>query len=79
MTKEIQMDAIYSCVSKGGLYVVVGYPKPAGVSKAFDPIVIYVDVRTGDAYWRFQSDFLDRMEVVRGENTEEAIRSKTSY
>jgi hypothetical protein len=49
------------------------------VSKVFDPIVIYEDLRSGTQYWRFQGDFLDRMEVVSGENTEEAIRSKTRY
>ncbi len=69
----------YSCVGKGGLYSVVSFPAPAGVSKVFDPIVIYEDLRSGVQYWRFQSDFLDRMEVVSGENTEEAIRSKARW
>lgn len=69
----------YSCVGKGGLYSVVEFPKPAGVSKVFDPIVIYEDLRTGQHYWRFQGDFLDRMEVVSGNNTEETIKNKTRY
>lgn len=76
MKKEILTDVTYSCISKGGLYRVVSFPKPAGVSKVFDPVVIYEDVRTGQQYWRFQQDFLHRMEVVDGENTEEAIRNK---
>lgn len=79
MKKEIEMDNLYSCIGKGGLYLVVGMPKPAGVSKVYDPIVVYMDYRTGETYWRFKGDFLDRMEVVSGENTEEAIRSKTRY
>lgn len=79
MSKFPLTGVTYSCVGKGGLYSVVSFPSPAGVSKVFDPIVIYEDLRTGTQYWRFQGDFLDRMEVVSGENTEEAIRSKTRY
>lgn len=77
--KEILADAYYSCIGKGGLYVVVDSPAPAGVSKSYDPIVVYMDLRTAATYWRFRGDFLDRMEVVSGENTEEAIRSKTRH
>lgn len=69
----------YSCVAKGGLYTVVEFPKPAGISKVFDPVVIYEDLRTGQRYWRFVNDFLDRMEVVSGENTEEVIKTKERY
>ena len=79
MSKFPLTGVTYSCVGKGGLYSVVSFPSPAGVSKVFDPIVIYEDLRTGTQYWRFQGDFLDRMEVVSVENTEEAIRSKTRY
>lgn len=80
MTSKYPLTGVlYSCVGKGGLYSVLSFPKPAGVSKAFDPVVIYEDIRNGEQYWRFQSDFLDRMEVVSGENTEEAIRTKTRY
>lgn len=76
MSKEIEMDAIYSCIGKGGLYMVMGLPTPAGVSKVYDPVVIYADTRTGRTFWRFKGDFLDRMEVVRGENTEESIKAQ---
>lgn len=79
MSKHPVTGVTYSCVGKGGLYSVVNFPTPAGVSKVFDPIVIYEDLRTGAQYWRFQGDFLDRMEVVSGENTEETIRAKTRY
>lgn len=79
MSKYPITGVIYSCVGKGGLYSVLSFPKGAGVSKVFDPIVIYEDMRTGAQYWRFQGDFLDRMEVVSGENTEEVIRSKARY
>ncbi|WPK29351.1 DNA ligase [Escherichia phage vB_EcoM_EP57] len=68
----------YSCVAKGGLYTVVEFPKPAGISKVFDPVVIYEDLRTGQRYWRFVNDFLDRMEVVSGENTEEVIKANVT-
>ncbi len=79
MSKYPITGVIYSCVGKGGLYSVLSFPTAAGVSKVFDPIVIYEDMRTGAQYWRFQGDFLDRMEVVSGENTEEVIRSKARY
>ena len=79
MSKFPLTGVTYSCVGKGGLYSVVSFPSPAGVSKVFDPIVIYEDLRSGTQYWRFQGDFLDRMEGVSGENTEEAMRSKTRY
>lgn len=79
MSKYPITGVTYSCVGKGGLYSVVEFPNPAGASKVFDPIVIYEDLRTGTRYWRFQNDFLDRMEIVSGENTEEAIRAKKRY
>lgn len=72
----IKTGVTYSCVGKGGLYSVTSFPKPAGVSKTYDGIVIYEDLRTGEEYWRFKGDFEDRMEVVSGESTEETIRNK---
>ena len=79
MSKFPLTGVTYSCVGKGGLYSVVSFPSPAGVSKVFDPIVIYEDLRSGTQYWRIQGDFLGRREGVSGENTEEAMRSKTRY
>lgn len=75
----IRTGVLYSCIGKGGLYSVLDFPKSAGASKVFEDIVIYEDIRTQVKYWRFKSDFEDRMEVVSGENTEETIRSQERH
>lgn len=69
----------YSCIGKGGVYNVVGVPIGAGLSKTCEDIIVYCDAETGELFWRFLSDFWDRMEKIDGENTEEAIRAKTRY
>ena len=70
-------DATFSCIGKGGVYKISGVPIGAGKSKECEDIIIYYDVETGQRFWRFLSDFWDRMERIDGENTEEAIRAKT--
>lgn len=69
-------DKLYSCIGKGGVYQVIDSPTPAGKSKNYESVIIYKDVNTEMTFWRFKSDFYDRMEEINGKNTEEVIRSK---
>lgn len=67
----------WSCVGKGGVYVIVDLPKGAGKSKVFEDVIVYADVRTSKTYWRFKHDFLSRMEVIGDGNSEQKIKNKS--
>lgn len=75
---EWALPNYFSCIGKGGRYFLLNNEQPigAGKSKVFDPIVVYVDAKTYKTYWRFEKDFLERMEIITDENTEEIIRNK---
>ena len=70
-------DKLYSCIGKGGVYQIIDSPTPAGKSKKSESILVYKDVNTGRTFWRFKSDFYDRMEEINGKNTEKVIKEKS--
>lgn len=53
----------YECIDKGGLYRLIMTAKPAGT--ATEEAVFYQCEDTGQAYWRYASDFDRRMRLVR--------------
>lgn len=53
----------YTCVSKGGVYEVVGTAAGAGPLKGI-PLIIYRDVASGKLYHREPENFAVRMKAI---------------
>lgn len=58
---------VYTCIGKGGWYVLVNVASPAGVAKELGNIVTYQDLKTGIIYYRLFDDFCERMTIWTGE------------
>lgn len=59
-------DNMYTCIDKGGEYLLLGPAKMAGILKgtfAFETIT-YLDVRTGQIYIREKEDFEKHMKKL---------------
>jgi hypothetical protein len=54
---------VYTCVGKGGRYMVINVASPAGVAKELGNIVTYQDIQTGIIYYRLFDDFCERMTI----------------
>jgi hypothetical protein len=54
----------YTCIGKGGSYVLLGLAKGSGTSKLLDDLMVYQDTATGALYFRTPDDFNNRMEVT---------------
>jgi hypothetical protein len=65
MDAEPQPGAAYTCIGKGGLYIVQGMATGAGASRG-DEVVVYADEQTGRLFYRTARDFAARMALVVG-------------
>lgn len=60
----MESNTIYTCKGKGGMYELVGIAKGDGVYSNFTNIVVYMDRKTGQLYFRSEDDFNNRMEKL---------------
>lgn len=57
---------LYRCIGKNGIYALICVAKPAGDMRkvGIPPVHVYLNIATGEFYFRDASDFKNRMELV---------------